>query len=508
MYIAADKFFDGNKFSGSGRIAVREGKILTVESGPETGAALVAPGFIDSHLHLLNLGLGLQGLRLNQCGSLAEFSRALTDYARENTSPWLTGRGWDQNKLGFTPDRWLLDALCPERPVVLTRTCGHVVAANSKALELTGITEDMTIPGGVIRRDYSGRVSGVLEENATRPLLAAIPEPDGPTLYSALASGIKYAHGCGITGVHSDDRRLVQDYSALWDLYQRVTDSHPLRVQLHYSVTCLADLQEFIRIAPELEDTSLLHKGAAKIFLDGSLGAGTAALLADYDDQPGQRGVLVYEDAALGQIVKTAEEHGVLLAVHAIGDGAVEQFLRILARVRRGENPGQTQHRLIHLQVTNPSQLKRVKAMNLAVEIQPVFLRTDMHWAEKRLGHIRLQDSYCWRSMDQLGLFLSGGSDAPVEDANPWLGIATAVTRRDECGRYAAAWKQDESLGLERALSLFTQAPAALAHWPGLGRIAPGAWADLAIYSRFSEDLLAENGPEQVLVQGEIVYRR
>lgn len=508
MLITAGRLFDGNQFIGGGRIHIQEGRIKAAEPGGQEGAALVAPGFIDSHLHLLNLGIALQGLKFNNCSSRQEFIQALAEYAQACPSQWITGRGWDQNKLGFTPDRWLLDEICPHRPVVLTRTCGHVVAVSSKALELAGITDSSEIAGGVIRRDAAGRPTGILEENAVGLVLPAIPPPDPAILYGALVTAIKYAYSCGITGVHTDDRGQVKDYLGLWELYERVTQSHPLRVQLHYGISSPEDLQDFLRLAAELKDTAFVCKGAAKLFLDGSLGAGTAALLEDYSDNPGNRGVLVYEDDLVREIVAIAEEHGIQLAVHAIGDRAVEQFLRVLAQVRGGCKPGPIRHRMVHFQVTNISQIQRAKALGLAIEIQPVFLQTDMHWAESRLGQERLQTSYCCRTMERAGLFLSGGSDSPVEDINPWLGVSAAVTRRDAAGNYAAAWQGNECLELEKALSLFTAAPADLARWKELGRIAPGKIADLAVYSQFDPENLRVTRPNQVLVQGSIVYQR
>lgn len=508
MDINAGCIFDGSAFIPGGKIQLQKGKIVAYEPGGIGGATMVAPGFLDSHLHLINLGLVKQGLQLGNCRSAEDFKQSLAAYATSAADYWLTGRGWDQNNMGFTPDRWLLDSVCPNRPVLLTRVCGHVAVASTKALELAGITGETVIDGGVVGKDESGALTGVLEEKAVFAAQASVPAPEPATLYNALVSAIKYVHSCGITGVHSDDRRQVVDYQKLWDLYLRVTQSYPLRVQLHYSVQTLSDLKEYIRLSKEISNTEFVWRGSAKIFLDGSLGAGTAALLQDYTDRPGNRGVLVYEDAALQEYVALAEEHGVSLAVHAIGDGAAAQFLRILAQVRGGVTSGRTQHRLVHMQVTNLEQLQKAKALGIAIEIQPVFLRTDMHWAEKRLGTSRLQTSYCWRTMAKTGLLLSGGSDSPVEDANPWLGIGAAVTRKDGGGRLAEGWQQDESLGLEAALSLFTSAPAQLAGWRRLGHIKPGYWADLALYSPFRNEYLEQNQPERVWVAGEIVYQR
>lgn len=505
MFVAGDRIFDG-KIIRRGTLEIQAGHIKAFRPARK-GIALITPGLIDSHLHLLNLGLDLQGLQLRDCLNQGEFVQAFREYSQIGLKGWITGRGWDQNKLGFTPTCQLLDSLCPHRPVVLTRTCGHVVVVNSKALEMAGIANSTEIAGGVLQRDSSGELTGILEEKAVNLVTDVIPEPDSATLYSALVTAIKYAHSYGVTGAHTDDRGQVKDYSSLWGLYNRVTQSYPLRVQLHYTVTCPEDLRDYIVLRAELQDTAFVYKGAAKIFLDGSLGAGTAALEEDYSDNPGSRGVLVYDDSTLREIITIAEKYGIQLAVHAIGDRAAEQFLRVLEEVR-GLKPGPIRHRIVHFQVTNISQIQRAKALDLAIEIQPVFLQTDMHWAESRLGYKRLQTSYCWQTMDNAGLYLSGGSDSPVEEINPWLGVAAAVTRQDGKGNFAAAWQKDESLGLERALSLFTSSAAGLAGWLQLGSIGPGKIADLAMYSQFDPENLWGTRPNQVLVQGNIVYQR
>lgn len=505
MMVAGERIFDGQRFI-RGTLAIQGGRIAAIKSARE-GYALITPGLIDSHLHLVNLGLDLQGLQLNRCQSQGEFIADLRKHLQAGGEGWITGRGWDQNKLGFTPHRQLLDFLCPHRPMILTRACGHVAAVNSKALEAAGITKATVVAGGVLQRDFSGELTGILEEKAVNLVTDVIPQPDAATLYSALVAAIKYAYSCGITGAHTDDRGQVKDYLSLWDLYHRVTQSYPLRVQLHYTIGSPEDLRDYLRLGSEHKDTDFVFKGAAKLFLDGSLGARTAALMEDYSDDPGNKGVLVYDDSTVREIVTIAEESGIQLAVHAIGDRAAEQFLRILREVR-GAKPGRVRHRIVHFQVTNIDQINRAKALDLAIDIQPGFLPTDMQWAESRLGRKRLQTSYCWRTMDKAGLYLSGGSDAPVEDINPWRGVAVAVTRQDGRGNFAAAWQKDESLTLTRSLSLFTAAAAGVAGWQQLGTIGPGNLADLGLYSQFDPDNLWETRPDQVLIQGNTVYQR
>ncbi|NLO88092.1 MAG: amidohydrolase [Firmicutes bacterium] len=510
MRIAAQQVFTGRKLLPNMSVHLQGAEIVGIGPGdePGSGPALLMPGIIDSHVHLLGLGMSLTALNLKDCNSREAFSRALREYASGFAGQWIIGRGWDQNKLGFTPDRHFLDEICPQRPVCLTRVCGHVAAVNSRALELAGIDGNSAdVPGGVIRRDATGQPTGILEEKAVALVQRAVPRPEPPVLYSALERAIKYAHRRGITGVHTDDRSIVGDYFRLWQLYVKVTESCPLRVQFHCQIDSLQALNEFIAVRGELRDTELVHIGAAKLFLDGSLGARTAALLEDYSDDPGNRGVLVYPDAEVRAVMATAEEKGVQLALHAIGDAAVEQALTLLAEVRGGYRRGRIRHCLIHCQVVSREQLARMAALGFIAEVQPGFLRTDMHWAKSRLGAERLQASYCWRTMADAGVFMTGGSDAPVEDINPWLGIDAAVLRRDGNGTYAGDWRRDESLTLEKALALYTAAGAEAAGWE-TGVIAGGKAADLAVYECFSAENLSANSPAQVFVNGIKVYQR
>ncbi|MTI95163.1 MAG: amidohydrolase [Firmicutes bacterium] len=471
-------------------------------------AELIMPGIIDSHVHLLGTGLAMLELQVNHCRDLNDLHRVVNDYLDQFTGTWVIGRGWDQNKLGFELDKRLLDSLCPERPMLMYRVCGHVVAANTQALVAAGVnrqTDD--IPGGVIKRDDHGEPTGVFEERAMELFEGSIPVPKRELITSALDKAINYAHRYGITGVQTDDLEVVGDYNTLWSYYQHAIEQLPLRVQLHHRIRALSQLQEFSYIKKQQPDTEFIRVGAAKLFLDGSLGARTAALLADYSDQPDTRGVLVYEDAELREIVAFAEQHSVTLALHAIGDRAIEQALNAIAAVRGADSPGPVKHRLIHCQVTNTRQIKRMRNLGIIIEIQPGFLQTDMDWVWSRVGTDRLQTSYCWRSLAQSGLVLTGGSDAPVEDLNPWHGIATAVTRTNQAGEPARGWNRPEALDLPQALTAYTAA-SALLMGSDFGSVAAGKWADLAVYNDFDCDKLAANRPNRVIIAGQTVYQR
>ena len=506
MKLTASEIFDGIRFSGPATVEFsREGFSRVINGG---SGGVILPGITDSHVHLLGEGLNRLSLDLAGCDSRESFRTALSSYASTRQGQWVTGRGWDQNRLGFTPDRHFLDSIVPKQPVVLKRVCGHVLAVNSVALQFAGLTEDVKdVPGGVILKDDQGP-TGILEEHATDLVLRHVPTADGSLMYDALAAAIEYAYSCGITGVHTDDLNDVGSYEELWHLYDRVTSSYPMRVQLHYHIKSASDLAEYIVLKKELQQHPLLSPGAAKMFLDGSLGARTAALRDDYTDEKGNKGVLILPREELLEIVSLAEKEGIQLALHAIGDAAIEQALDVLSIVREQGGTGNRHlpHRLIHCQVTGPGQLERMAAMGIAAEIQPVFLQTDKDWVSSRLGYERLQSSYCWRDMWNQGVLLTGGSDAPVEDMNPWWGIHTAVTRCDNQNRPAEGWEREQSLSLEQALQLFTANPPQLTGWKN-GQIRPSFQADMAYYQSLSRTKLWDNAPSALYIDGDLVWK-
>ncbi len=507
MKLTAAQIFDGTQFTGPATVEFDAGLLSRLVDGGSGGVLM--PGVTDSHVHLLGEGLNRLSLDLSVCDSRESFRTALSTFASTKQGQWVTGRGWDQNRLGFTPDRHFLDSIVPNQPVVLKRVCGHVVAANSVALQIAGLSEHVPpVPGGVIHKDEQGP-TGILEEHATDLVLRHVPAPDSSLMYDALASAIEYAYSCGITAVHTDDLNDVGSYHELWRIYDRVTSSHPLRVQLHYHIKNAADLAEYVAIKKELDRHPLLSPGAAKMFLDGSLGARTAALQQDYTDEKGNKGVLILSRQELAEIAMLAEQEGIQLALHAIGDAAVEQALDVLGSVGRQDDntPRRLPHRLIHCQVMAPGQVERMAEQGLVGEFQPVFLQTDKDWVASRLGHERLQFSYCWRDMWNQGVVLTGGSDAPVEDMNPWWGIHTAVTRCDNENNPAVGWDRDQSLMLEQALQAFTANSARLTGW-NTGQVRQGFRADLAYYESFSRTQLWENSPSALYIDGDLVWKK
>ena len=477
----------------------------------------VIPGLTDSHLHLVGYGLVLDQVQLAGKDSLAEMVAAVAAAGEKLPSgDWLIGRGWDQSRFreGRYPTRHDLDAVCPDRPVVLARACGHCSVANSAALALASVTAATADPpGGLIERDPdTGEPTGVLHESAAGLVRAVVPPPAPATLKRALRRALELALSRGLVACHPDDVRSTGTFAAAWRLYQELLpELGGPRIRLDVADRALPEL-----VAAGLRTGSggpMLSVGAIKTFADGSLGARSAALTESYADGPGS-GILVQERDEFMGLIERAHGHGMQVAIHAIGDLAVDWALDAIEAAQRSRpaEPGR-RHRVIHVQITRPDQLPRFVALGAVAEIQPVFVATDQAWVEQRIGAARAQHSYCWATMLGAGVACAGGSDGPVEPLDPLFGIWAAVNRVAWHGPADDAWLPAERLPVEAALRLFAQGGAYAAGaecWRGT--LGPGQAADFVVLDRGPTEVppseLRDLRVEMTFIAGRQVYGR
>ncbi|MDQ7793977.1 MAG: amidohydrolase [bacterium] len=511
----ADRWFVNGEFPGR-TLLVRDGRVAAVGASPPAGARVidlqghvVRPGFFDSHLHLLALGLSLG--RVDLAGvSLAEGLAAIGAAARAlPPGAWVAGRGWDQGRLGRYLSREDLDQAAAGRPCLLYRVCGHVAAASSRALELAGITEATPDPaGGRIDRDLAGRPTGILRETAIGQVAAAMPDPGPAELRLALERAIRHVLACGITTVRVDDVGAAGGLTAACDLYRETVGPQglPLRVILDVSDRALDELEA----APPAGD-DWFRTGAVKIFADGSLGAATAALEEPYADDPGNRGIAITAGEELDRLVARVHRSGRQVAIHAIGDRAAANALDAIERAQGADPRPDPRHRLVHCQVLTASLVRRMAALGVVADIQPVFVATDHHWAGDRLGPRRLDYAYAWRSLLDAGISLAGGSDAPIEPVNPFFGLHAAVTRQDRAGHPPGGWLPAEKLTVGKALHLYTQGgPYAAFEEHRKGSLDTGKLADFVVLpadpARVDPSALKEMLPLMTVVGGRVAH--
>ncbi len=473
-------------------LAVRGGRLLAVGSNAAVLAAAepgarrldlrghtVVPGFHDAHLHLLALGRARLTLNLRGCRSLAELCAKLRQFAATlPAGAWVEGVGWEpggwpERRL---PDRRDLDAAAGPHPVYLERADLHAAVANSAALHAAGITRETPHPpGGEIVRDGAGDASGLLLEDARARVRDQIPAPPPGERRRALALALHEAAAHGITS--------VQDYSG-WESFLdlerlQAEGALPVRVRAWLDFRLpLSTLQA--QRAHHAPGDAWLATGMLKAFLDGSLGSRTAALYAPYSDAGGTAGRLQYEPAELQAMARERAAAGFQLGFHAIGDRAAGQALDVFEAVAEAL-PEAPRPRLEHLQVIAAADLPRLRRLNVIASVQPSHWLDDCRWAEARLGAGRLAAAYPWATLLQMGLLVAFGSDAPVTDLQPGLGLFAAVARPGP-DREAPALGPGETISLAKALYAYTMGGAlAEGTGPDKGSLSAGKLADFVV---------------------------
>ena len=517
-------FASGIAVDGQTILSVGSSEKVLADSGAaekiDLGGRLVLPGFNDGHMHFLAYALSLEQGDFTGSASLAEVRsrfRAFLDRTNPKEGEWIVGRGWNhelfEDQRIFTKDD--LDDLSPRNPVLLTRVCGHVAVLNSLALALLGLTGESRFPGGVVDLDERGAPTGVVRETVVEWARSQIPLPDSDKLRSLVARGGEEAAKVGLTSIQSDDLGSVGgDFRKILDLYLSLDreGKMPLRITEQFLLRTPDALGEFLAEGWRTGDGSpFFHVGPLKILTDGSMGGRTALLREDYSDMPGVRGVSIYSQEELDDLVVSASRAGMQVATHAIGDGALDMCLDAMEKALRLA-PRAARHYIVHCQMGDRAQYERMARLGVGAAVQPPFVPSDRPMALKRIGEKRGLSGYAWKTLTDLGIFLSGGSDCPVETFNPLWGIAAAVTRQDEKGNPAGGWNPSQKLTVGQAVDLYTRGGAyASFEEDRKGTLEAGKYSDLVVLSRdiFSipEEDIQFVGAELTMAGGKITHR-
>lgn len=313
------------------------------------------------------------------------------------------------------------------------RICRHAAFVNQIALDLAGINEHTQDPeGGRIERDEDGKPTGVLHDKAVTLVQECMPKLSKKAIKRALKAAITDCHQHGLTGGHSEDLHYYNGLAETVNVYEEtIHTGNPFRAHLlvHHEEITAFDQSSF---AHKLQVSPYIELGALKIFADGALGGRTAALSNPYSDDPEATGLVIHTQEKLNSLVRQARERHLGVAIHVIGDAALEMALDAIEA-----NPTKAMRdRLIHVQVARPDLIERMKGLKLIVDIQPRFVVSDFPWVEERLGPERLPYSFAWKTLATNGINCAGGSDAPIEPVEPLLGIYAAVARRDVNGAH------------------------------------------------------------------------
>ncbi|MDZ4767072.1 MAG: amidohydrolase [Chloroflexota bacterium] len=478
----------------------------------DLGGRTILPGFNDAHVHIWKLGLLLTvqvDARIDAAPTIPAISAQFRDRAASVAAgTWLLGRGYNEAQLPERrhPTRADLDAASADHPIALTRTCGHIIAANSLALHLAGIDRDTPDPaGGVIEHDAEGEPTGILKETAMGLLTRAIPDYDDETLAYAIRAATYHQMRYGITS--ATDPLLTPAHLRV---YRALDADGDLAVRVNGLPIRRPDGGTETLPLPEKYLSDTFRVDTVKFFADGGLSSATAAVSTPYQ-VTGDLGVLRFDTADLTELMWEAHDAGYRIATHAIGDRALDQVIGVYEELHRRKPDTGLRHRIEHLGLPTADHLRRCAALNVIAVPQTIFLPALGAAFRRYLSAETLAGAYPVRAMLDAGLTVALSSDAPVvPDDNPIMGVKAALNRLDHEGNPIAA---DQAITLQEALYAYTMGGAiASGDADNRGSLEVGKWADMIVLNAdpfmTPTTELGDIQVDQTYVGGQLVYER
>jgi predicted amidohydrolase YtcJ len=508
-------------------MAVRGGRIVFVGSaaeaamlrGPATrmldlGGRTVVPGLIDAHAHLVGLGSSLRTVDLTGTHSIDEVVARVAARARQvRPGEWIRGRGWNQNEFADTrfPTNEALSRAVPDNPVILSRVDGHALLANAKAIELAHVTAQTQDPaGGRILRGAGNVPSGVFVDAAQRLIGRVVPPPSPDELRAQVLAAVAEANKYGLTGLHDPG-----ESQATIDLYEELARAGQFNLRDYVMIDGdSTTIAHYFQRGPQqaLYDGHIWIR-AIKMYADGALGSRGAALLEDYSDEPGNRGLVQSPPEQIERVAEEALRRGFQVNTHAIGDRANRTTLDAYEQALRAVPHADHRFRIEHAQVIHRQDIPRFAQLGVIPSMQTSHQTSDAAMTMNRIGWTRVQGAYAWRSLLNTGTIIANGTDTPVEPVNPLIGFHSAVTRQDVNGWPAGGWFPEERMTRDEALMSMTIWPAWAAFMEDVaGSLAVGKYADFTV---LDQDIMSV-APERILdthvvmtvVGGQVVYER
>lgn len=499
-------------------MALRGNKILYVGesrdslSGQNTkmmdaAGKFITPGFIDNHVHFLSGGYQLTSVNLREAKTKADFISTFADFAKTGSATeWIAGGDWDHEAMGEMPARQWIDSVSNGRPVMVSRYDGHMALANTRALELAGISRNTKDPdGGQILRDENGEPTGILKDAAMDMVSRTMPDHDTAALDKMLVRAQEHALSLGITQVAD-----VNSYGGWTDLetYRRHHEKNLLKLRI-YSMVPISGwekMQEYIEKNGRGDD--MLFWGGLKGFVDGSLGSTTAWFYQPYLDEPGSTGLVVSDLPELRKDILAANQAGLQVAIHAIGDRAIDWLLDVF---EAAGTEGKGRFRIEHNQHVSEAAIPRYNPLGVIASMQPYHAIDDGRWASKRLDSVRLSRTYAFETLRKAGTLVTFGSDWTVAPLNPMEGLYAAVSRQTLDDQNPRGWFPMEIMLPEDVLTCYT-VNNAYANFmeTKTGMLKAGMLADFVTWDR---NLLESTPAEmraakalQTYVNGKLVY--
>jgi predicted amidohydrolase YtcJ len=481
--------------------------------------ATVVPGLTDAHHHLSGVGFREMTLNLEGVTNLQDFlAKVKGRVDKAKPGEWVTGRGWIETfwKPPVFPTRWDLDKVAPNNPVMLGRADGHGAVVNSAALKIAGVDKNTPSPfGGEISKDkQSGEPNGMLLDAAQGLVRRHVPPPTLAEEEQAIVLGVKRDVELGWTQVQDPGG----DYGDV-DLFKKLYSEGKIKLRIYKALSSPGrEVERLFREGPIIDAYNHhLNVRTIKVYVDGSLGSRSAALLAPYSDASDTSGFLTIKEEVLIPMIEEALRKGVQVETHAIGDRGNRFILDAYQKALNDVPPEQRKvreprWRIEHSQIINPEDIPRFAKLGIIPSMQPSHAIGDLHFAPARLGFERLVGAYAWTSLIKAGSIIPGGSDAPVERGEPMIEFYAAVARKDIRGFTGEGWHPEEAVSREQALKMFTVWPAYAAFEENLrGAIEVGKLADFTVLSadimKIPEAEILKTRCVLTVIGGEIAYQ-
>ena len=442
----------------------------------------VVPGFIDTHVHFAEGGFNLSWVKLRDASSLEDFSQRIKEFSQtvpEGT--WILGGEWDGKTWGVLPKKELIDSLTSKHPVFVTRLDGHIAVANSLALSLVGIDDNVEdVQGGVIDRDSKNNLTGGLRDNTMNLVTDKSPPPSHEMFDKAIDNAMDYMVSHGVTSVHNV--WYPTDFKGHPEAFLRAKKDGRLKVRI-YDHRALSDWQQQAdRVKAEGNGDKWLKTDGLKGVFDGALGSHTAYFMEPYTDSPKDSGILMFPEEDLNNWVKKATDANLNVTIHAIGDRAINITLNAFEKIQSDRKD--VRFHIEHAQHIDSSDVPRFARLNVIPSMQPYHAIDDGRWAEGVIGSERINEMYAFKSLMDAGATVAFGSDWPVAPASPLWGIYAATTRRTLDGKNPNGWIPQERISVEQALTAYTINGAYASFDEGIkGTLQPGKLADFVILS-------------------------
>ncbi|MFX1390456.1 MAG: amidohydrolase [Promethearchaeota archaeon] len=476
------------------------------------------PGFIDCHMHPMLTVFFSINLDLSSTKSLKELQDILKKEANnKGKGKFILGLSLNEEIFDnpVLPSRWDLDYACPNNPVFLLRYDSHIGIANSKTLELVGINTETVVPeGGEIRTNEEGELTGVIAENALTMIYSKIDKyvlPEAQVFQDGAEKTFKKLAKKGITSVHGiiqygktkESGTLGPIETPLFKSVQQVI------CQNCYGIISVEKPEKLLRLKKlpldEGEEDSQFKVGCLKLYLDGTFGAKTACMWEPFSDAPNMCGFCVVDKDYVYEKMKTAHLNGFQIATHVIGDKGnricVDLYKRLLDEFPREDH----RHRIEHASMLTEDVIKDMKEYGIIASCQPPFLNSEYKWLEKRIGKERCKYTYPMKSIIDGGVVLISGSDAPIEDPNPILGLHALVNRN--------RFVPEQSISMEEALKTYTINAAYGAFEEKVkGSIIAGKLADFVILNKnpleVGKDQINTIEVIETIIRGNSIYKK